>query len=241
MAGYEAGGEDYITKPFSEEILRKKIDVVLASQQRKQELKQISDKAVEELQDNLSVAEELSVVLRFLTQSQSPADLDVLAHNVFDCLRQMKLDGSLMIIDEPENRIWFSDDIDRPMERQILESLHGQDRVVSFGTRLAINADNATLLVRNLPADNETVLRLREHLLILIGGLDARLHGLNSDVGMEEDRQTLMQVLDNTRDGLVELVDMRQRHLTSTGEEKQEFDLQLDKIIEDISRAFESR
>ena len=37
MAGYEAGGDDYITKPFSEEILQKKIEIVLASQQRKQE------------------------------------------------------------------------------------------------------------------------------------------------------------------------------------------------------------
>ena len=36
MAGYEAGGDDYITKPFSEEILQKKLQIVLASQQRKQ-------------------------------------------------------------------------------------------------------------------------------------------------------------------------------------------------------------
>jgi CheY-like chemotaxis protein len=46
MAGYEAGGDDYITKPFSEEILQKKIEIVLASQQTRQELKKISDRAV---------------------------------------------------------------------------------------------------------------------------------------------------------------------------------------------------
>ena len=239
MAGYEAGGEDYITKPFSEEILRKKIDVVLAGQRRRQELKQISEKAVEDLQDNMSVAEELGVVVRFLTQSQAPVSLDALAHNVFDCLRQMSLDGSLMILSEPENQVWFSDDIDRPMERQILESLHGQDRVVSFGTRLAINADNATLLVRNLPTDEEKVRRLREHLLILIGGLDARLHGLHSNVAGDEERQSLSQVLGNTRDRLVELANLRQQHLTDSGQVQPEYDSQLDGIIEDISRVLQ--
>jgi len=59
MAGYEAGGDDYITKPFSEDILQKKIEIVLASQLRKQELKSISDQAVEALRDNLSTTEEL--------------------------------------------------------------------------------------------------------------------------------------------------------------------------------------
>lgn len=241
MAGYEAGGEDYITKPFSEEILRKKIDLVLAGQRRKQELQQISEQAVEDLKDNLSVAEELGVVLRFLTQSQAPASHEALAHNVFDCLRQMSLDGSLMIIAEPENQVWFSDDIDRPMERQILESLHGQDRVVSFGTRLAINADHATLLVRNLPDNEEKILRLREHLLILIGGLDARLHGINSSADGGEDKRSLVQVLDATRSRLVELVKMRQQYRADTGEESQEFDQRLDEIVEELSRTLDNQ
>ena len=42
MAGYEAGGDDYITKPFSEEILQRKLQILLASQQRKKELENIS-------------------------------------------------------------------------------------------------------------------------------------------------------------------------------------------------------
>ncbi|UCH40740.1 MAG: response regulator, partial [Gammaproteobacteria bacterium] len=174
MAGYEAGGDDYITKPFSEEILRKKIEIVLASQKRRQELKNISDQAVEALMNNLSTTEELGMVVKFLYQCQSVDTLDELARKVFDTLREFELDSSLLILDQPENRIWFSDDIDRPMEIQILESLRGQDRVVRFGTRLAINTDHATILVRNLPSEVNKIDRVREHLSILIEGLDTR-------------------------------------------------------------------
>jgi CheY-like chemotaxis protein len=202
MAGYEAGGDDYITKPFSEEILQKKIEIVLASQQRKQELKKISDKAVEALMNNLSTTDELGMVVRFLHQCQSADTLDELARNVFDCLRQFELDSSLLMLDEPENRVWFSDDIDRPMESQILESLRGQDRVVSFGTRLAINSDHVTVLVRNLPTTVEQVDRVREHLSIMIEGLDTRIQAMQSQTLLDQRREVLHRVLTAAREHL---------------------------------------
>lgn len=214
MAGYEAGGDDYITKPFSEEILRKKIDVVLASQRRKQELKKISDNAVEALMTNLSTAEELGIVVKFLSQIQAEGNLGELAKNVFDCLRELDLDSSLLIVAESENRIWFSDDIDRPLESQILESLRGQDRVVGFATRLAFNSDNATLLVRNLPTDEQRVQRLREYLTILFEGLDARIHGLQSAMLMEQRRALLARVLEAIRANLGKIDELHKASLS---------------------------
>jgi len=205
MAGYEAGGDDYITKPFSEEILRKKIEIVLASQHRKQELKQISDQAVEALMDNLSTTDELGMVVEFLHQCQTTDTLDELASKVFDCLREFDLDGSLLILDEPENRIWFSDDIDRPMESQILESLRGQDRVVNFGTRLAMNSDHVTVLVRNLPSAPDKVDSVRKHLAILIEGLDTRIQSMQTRTLLDRRREVLARVLDSTRESLANL------------------------------------
>ena len=56
----------------------------------------------------------------------------------------------------------FSEDINRPMERQILGSLRGQDRVVSFGTRLALSSDHVAILVRNLPTTRDNLGQLEE-------------------------------------------------------------------------------
>lgn len=205
MAGYEAGGDDYITKPFSEEILQKKVQIVLASQQRKRELEQISDRAVEALRDNLTNTEMLGMVVQFLHRCQRIDDVDELVNNVFDCLREFELESSLLIQAEPENRVWFSDGIDRPMENQILESLRGQDRVLSFGTRLAINSDHVTLLVRKLPSGQEQVENLRQQLVIMIEGLDTRLHVMQVEMLFDSRRELLAQVLESTRDKLGEI------------------------------------
>jgi CheY-like chemotaxis protein len=218
MAGYEAGGDDYITKPFSEEILQKKLQIVLASQQRKQELKQISEQAVEALRGNLSDTDELGRVIEFLYQCRTVSTLDELARDVFDCLREFELDSSLLILDEPENRIWFSDDIERPMESQILASLRGQDSVVSFGTRLAISSDHATILVRNLPSGQKKIARVRGYLTILIGGLDSRIDAMQRESLLDQRGQVLARVLQATRDNLDYIDDLHQKQKTRSGE-----------------------
>lgn len=216
VAGYEAGGDDYITKPFSEEILQKKVQIALVNQQNKRELKNISDEAVEALKKNLTTSEELSMVVKFLNQCQAAKSLDDLAQHVFACLREFELDSSLLILAEPENRLWFSDGIDRPMEAQILESLRGQDRVLSFGTRLAINSDFVSILVRNLPSAQKQKDRLRDQLAIMIEGLDARLYAMQSELLLDSRRQVVLRVVDATRDllGGLQARNLRQKEET---------------------------
>ena len=209
MAGYEVGGDDYITKPFSEDILQKKVQIVLASQQRKRELEQVSDRAVKALKDNLTNTEILGMVVQFLHRCQRIDDVDELVENVFDCLREFELECSLLIQAEPENRVWFSDGIDRPMESQILESLRGQDRVLSFGTRLAINSDHVTLLVRKLPSGQQEIENLRQQLVIMIEGLDTRLHAMQAERLFNSRRELLTRVLESTR---VKLGEIDQQH-----------------------------
>lgn len=235
MAGYEAGGDDYITKPFSEAILQKKVQIVLASQQRKWELEQISDRAVEALKNNLTNTEMLGMVVQFLHRCQRINDVDELVNNVFDCLREFELESSLLIQAEPENRVWFSDGIDRPMESQILESLRGQDRVLSFGTRLAINSDHVTLLVRKLPSGQEEIENLRQQLVIMIEGLDTRLHAMQAEMLFDSRRELLTRVLESTRDKLGEIDEQHKQQTlvaseiaTEMGNELERSMLQLD-------------
>lgn len=218
MAGYEAGGDDYITKPFSEDILQKKVQLVLASQLRKRELENLSYQSVEALKRNLTNTEKLEMVVGFLHRCQRASDLDELAGHVFDCLREFDLDSSLLIEADGENRVWFSDGIDRPMEGQILESLRGQDRVLSFGTRIAINSDYATLLVRNLPSGSAEIERLRQHLVIMIEGMDTRLQAMQAQMQVDLRRESLTRVVEATRDKLGRIEQQHQQQAQAASE-----------------------
>ena len=118
---------------------------------------------------------------------------------------------------------------------QILESLRGQDRVVNFGTRLAINSDFTTILVRKLPSGREAVERLRDLLSIMIGGLDTRLVAMQSAMLLDLRREVLTRVLTATRDNLGKLDELhkQQKHgaaeiMTALGVEVEKSVLRLD-------------
>ena len=243
VAGYEAGGDDYITKPFSEEILQKKIEVVLASQRRKQELKQLSDSAVAALMSNLGATGELRLLVACLQRCQMALSLDDLAAALFGCLAEFELDGSLLIIGRPHNRVWFSDEIERPMERQILESLRGQDRVLRFGTRMAISSENATILVRNLPADGDYAERLRERLAILIEGLEARIRALDARRLLARRRDALLRALEAMRGGLQRIEQNRQQREVEAEEIRALAIAELERLLDgiDLSKARRER
>lgn len=177
----------------------------------------------------------LGMVVQFLHRCQRINDVDELVNNVFDCLREFELESSLLIQAEPENRVWFSDGIDRPMESQILESLRGQDRVLSFGTRLAINSDHVTLLVRKLPSGQEEIENLRQQLVIMIEGLDTRLHAMQAEMLFDSRRELLTRVLESTRDKLGEIDEQHKQQTlvaseiaTEMGNELERSMLQLD-------------
>jgi len=175
--------------------------------------------------------EMLGMVVQFLHRCQRIEDVEDLVNNVFDCLGEFELESSLLIQAEPENRVWFSDGIDRPMEKQILESLHGQDRVLSFGTRLAINSDRVTLLVRKLPDGQEEIENLRQQLVVMIEGLDTRLLAMQAEMLLDSRRELLSQVLRSTRDKLGEIDQQHKQQTLVSSEIVTEMGNELEKLL----------
>jgi len=198
MAGYQAGGDDYITKPFSEDILQRKIEIVLEAEDKKQQLQEMTDSAVQALIENQGNVSELDIVVKFLQDCFKQTEFHGLSRVVFNCLGRFELDSSLLFLVDPEPMFWFSDDIDRPMEQQILLSLNGQDRIVRFGTRMAINSPRATILIRNMPLEAENVTRLTEYISIMIEGLDAKIQCM----AVEDQLDQQWDLMYSTADGL---------------------------------------
>jgi hypothetical protein len=92
-----------------------------------------------------------------------------------------------------------------------------QDSVVSFGTRLAISSDHATILVRNLPNGQKKIARVRGYLTILIEGLDSRIHAMQRESLLDQRGQVLVRVLQATRDNLGSIDNLHQQQKTRSG------------------------
>lgn len=93
----------------------------------------------------------------------------------------------------------------------MLEHLSGFGRIVDFSQRTAINYDNVTLMITDMPrTDEERYGRLRDHLATLCESVDARVRALDDALDVVAKHRTLTHLVDNTRQALTD-IDRRHR------------------------------
>lgn len=211
LAGHDAGGEDFLAKPFKPAELLYKVSHALKSTEERQRLARDADYAYMTAMTAMSSAAEFGVVLRFVRDSFSAADYEQLADGIVStcsefglnaCVRLNGRNGSLA-----RNRAGNSS----ALEDSVLERLSGFGRIVDFSQRTAINYDSVTLMITDMPSnDEERYGRLRDHLATLCESADARVRALDDALDAKTQHKALLDLVDNTRRALAD-IDRRHR------------------------------
>ncbi len=214
LNGYAAGGDDYITKPFNLDELQVKVSLTIKNNKEIRQLQEASSMAMQTAMTAMTGASELGAVLRFMQESFSCHELSSLAEKAFDCFAAYGLSGSMMLLNNGKIEFYFSDKIDRPLEKAVLEQVHAKDRIIEFGNRTFLNSNNVTLLIRKTPEDEETKGRYRDHLAILIDGIEARVEGIINEQKLLSRQQEINKAIVVTQNNLQQ-VNQQQLELRS--------------------------
>lgn len=182
LAAYDAGGDDFILKPFAPEELAQKARVAERAVEQRRGYAQQAAYAQTTAFTVMSSMGEMGAVLQFLRASFDCTSPDGVVRKLFDALEQYGLEGIV------ETRIALapmchsSRGACSPLESSLIAHARGMDRIFQFRDRLAINYPHVTLLIPNLPIDDpDRVGRLRDHLAILAEGVESRLVALDSE------------------------------------------------------------
>lgn len=179
LLAYDAGGNDYIVKPFELAELARKVEVARQYAVRRRELGAQMQYAQQTAFTAMSSMSEMGIVLEFLRNSFACDTPAALAARLFDALRQYDLNGLAKLRGNGEWQCFSSKGECTPLESSILEHAGTMDRIFQFRDRLTINYPYITLIFHPLPlADPERVGRLRDHLAVLAEGADAHLQAL---------------------------------------------------------------
>ncbi len=209
IAGYQAGGDDYLTKPFEESELKNKIELLLKNKERTLELKASSDEAFKTAMLSMTNAGELGVVIEFLKQTYQAQTPQQLAQLAIDSLAAYGHQGSVLLMVSEQSFFVTSDEGQNIVEQKVMERAKDKGRIIEYGTRVIFNGKNASLLVRNMPFDDERTGRLRDHLAIILDGLEARLNSLTLVEELDHSQNVNHHVKDQA---LVLLDELKQSH-----------------------------
>jgi CheY-like chemotaxis protein len=188
LAAYEAGGDDFITKPIAAAELRHKVAAVVQQRRRIKDLAAQSASASQAAFSAMSTMGDLGVVIEFLRQGASAATHDALARRLSEAMAAWGLRGAVQVRGAGASVTVSTEGELSPLQTSVLDTMRNMGRIFEFGSRAAVNYAHVSLLVNNLPTeDPDKVGRLRDHLAVLAESADIRVQGM--DAANERDLQ----------------------------------------------------
>lgn len=182
LRAYDAGGNDYLIKPFVPEDLRHKLDVARRAILARREVADHEHSARAAAFSAMSTMSEMGVIVEFMRASFACETPEALGAQLCTALTQYGLHGFVRLHDKRIGCCYSSTGRCTALEAAILDHLRGMDRIFQFRDRLSINYPHVTLLIPDLPLDeHERAGRLRDHLAVLVEGAEARFLALASE------------------------------------------------------------
>lgn len=200
LAGYEAGGDDYLTKPVSAEELRSKIKHELAMYGERRRLKSDLSNAFSTAMTAMSSAAEIGSVLQFLRTSFGCPDYASLSGEVLNTLAAFGLAASVQLRGQQPAISLGPDGPCSPLEESVLTTMSTHGRLFEFGSRVSCSYAHVTIIVRSVARDDpERHGRMKDNLALLAEGADARVIALDSAAEMVKQHAALAQLTASTR------------------------------------------
>ena len=208
MQAYEADCDDYLSRDDMVE-LKARIDRVLfnkiANDQLRLQLKQANEMAFIAMSDT----SDLGVNIQFLLDVNRCDNLDELGMRLFQSIRSYGLNCSLQMRSRFAVKNMEANGMAKEMESAMLAACADQGRYVDFGRRSIMNYGRVSLLVKNMPMDDDKKYgAIKDNVFSLLQGCDARIAALDSlrSLSIESElvrrlSKNLRSVMSNTEEG----------------------------------------
>ena len=180
---YEAGGDDFIQKPFSPVELEGKLKAAGRILEEKKALREQAGYAQRTAMAAMVSMGELGVVLQFLSKSFACNTVDDLARAMIDAMGQYDLQAAVQMRLGNDVLSLSQNGRDVPLEVSVLNHVRDSGRIFQFKSRCVFNYGRVTLMVNNMPLDDaERCGRIRDNGALLAEGAEARLKAIEAEM-----------------------------------------------------------
>ena len=181
LKAYNAGGDDIITKPIDSQNLQLKVNVAFKNQAIQQEY--VSERSTSQSSSGnfLSTPEESGILLNFMRASLGCRTYESLAEKLVEAARDFEVECSVLIRHGKETTLLTTHGQATSLEQSLLEQSSKMGREFQLKNRLVINQDRISILVSNLPSDDEKKAgKIRDNILILAETAEALIESFEN-------------------------------------------------------------
>jgi CheY-like chemotaxis protein len=228
LAGYEAGGDDYLTKPVSTVDLLAKIRLGLANYAERRRLKADFSNAFTTAMTAMSSSAEIGAVLQFMRKSFSCHDYVSLGKEVLNTFTTLGFEASVKIHGQ-QGAIYYSPSGPcSQLEVSVLTNMSQQGRLFEFGSRTSCSYEHITIIIKSdARSDPDRHGRMKDNLAWLAEGADARVVALDGLAAMVK------------HDSLIEMHQTISKALEGIDQRHRAQGVKSGQIFEDLQRSFD--
>lgn len=167
LAAFDAGGDDFVVKPFDAEVLHRKAKRMVEIFTRHTQLTEEKNLANQMAMDFLKSSSETGVIFSLVRSALKCTQLADLATRLVEAAQELGILCHVRICHADGAVAITPHGIATPLETSILEQSAKLGRFFQFKHRFVVNFEKVTILVQNLPEDEEIAGRLRDNVTIL--------------------------------------------------------------------------
>ena len=183
LAGYAAGGYDYIVKPVDGFELLAKLKLILEQQAQKQALEITAQETTSAFMNALNFSSEFGYIVDFALEIYNAKDYQQVGKTMLRTLGLFNVDASVHIRGRFGEEFYSNRGQCSPMEQEILILLKDRGRIYDFEHRSQFNEKRVSAMINNMPEEQEEYGRLKDHLPFMLRLTDGYLKNL--DIGFQ--------------------------------------------------------
>ncbi|HDY91269.1 response regulator [Pseudoalteromonas sp. NZS71] len=157
VKGYSVGASDYITKPFNAEELIARIKVLYEYRQKCAKLKLDIVKANKTAEIAMTESGDMGRIMRYVGQSYHANNFQSLSEYFFTFFAPLNLDVVVVFWYQSKGIFYSQQSGVCPLEQELLEQHRHAQRFVDIGSSTIINYPKVSLLIKNMPVDNDAL------------------------------------------------------------------------------------
>lgn len=195
LSAFKLGCDDFIDVTTDQDEIavrcQKLIYNKIANEQLQARVQQANEMAFIAMSDT----SDLGVNIQFLIDANQCNNLDELGMRLLQSVSNYGIKASLQMRSEFEIKNMEQNGMAKDLESALLWELRDDGRYVDFGKRSVMNYEQVSLLVKNMPLDDEKKYgAIKDNVFSLLQGADARIKALDSLKQLEQ-QQNLMKAI----------------------------------------------
>lgn len=194
LKGYESGGEDYVVKPFDAAELQAKISSLMRVVAERASLKAMASYASSTAMTAMTSMSEMGALLESLKHFNQCRDYPQLAQSLLQGLGLFGMQGVVQLRLGDATMTLGPHGEASQLEQSVIRHMQSMERIVQFKNRMCITYPQLSLLVNDMPIDDQDRCgRLRDHLAMLVEAAEVRLQAIGAEIGFRRHSEALEQ------------------------------------------------